>query len=64
MMNPDLTNEELESLYHDLGKSITAHRSQMEIYREIQCQQGVALEQSRVTILERIRNKIKERLGY
>ena len=63
-MTSDLTQEELESLFYDLGKSITAHKSQMELYKEIQCQQGVALEESRVTILERIRNKIKERLGY
>ncbi len=61
-MNIDLSKSELIDLYFEISRSIQVHKLKLENYKEMQMDQGVNLEQSRIKSLEGIKAKIEKRL--
>ena len=61
-MNIDLTKSELIDLYFEISRSIQVHKLKLDHYKEIQLEQGITFEQSRIKSLEGIKVKIEKRL--
>lgn len=61
-MKIDLTKPELIDLYFDISRSIQVHKLKLDHYKEIQLEQGITFEQSRIKSLEGIKAKIEKRL--
>ena len=61
-MKVELTKPELIDLYFEITRSIQVHKLKLDHYKEMQLEQGIVFEQSRIKSLEGIKAKIEKRL--
>ena len=54
----DLTKDEAWNLYFEIGKAIDRHKSNIQRYAAMKCQQAVQVEESKLQSLEEIKKKI------
>lgn len=54
----DLTKDEAWNLYFEIGKAIDRHKSNIQRYDAMKCQQAVQVEESKLQCLEEIKKKI------